>query len=102
MFGQCEEIYRPIDDSVAFNRIFEPVAIQNEKMEQSYESIAILIKLLENMTRMKHGDQPFSNDPVMLQKTSLTVMSLFEQFFSKLAANGRPATLERILDDLIA
>ena len=130
MFGQCEEVYRPIDDTVAFNRIMEPVAIQNEKMEQSYESIAILVKLLENMARMKHGDQPFSNDPVMQQKTSLTVVSLFEQFFSKLAANGirytveqmgqepnpgihfpvkfymtrngRPVTLERILEDLIA
>ncbi len=128
MFGQCMEQRKPMAEAMAFNRAMVPVAIENEKMEQNHKSISALIKLLENMTRMKHGNEPFSDNPEMQKKTSLMVMGMFEELFSNIAANGNdyksepmgreenpgihfpakfcmtrnglPTSLETILDDL--
>ena len=88
MFGQCMVRRQPLADTISFNRALLPVAIENEKLEQNHKSISALIKLLENMTRMKHGNEPFDGDQAMQNKTSLFAMAMFEELFSNLAANG--------------
>lgn len=97
-FGECSVGRVPIPQSVIFNKCLEEVAIENEKLERKYESIAMLIKLLENLTRMKHGKFPFriNNTQYEENETAMFAMGLFEKLFERLAANGHKYTIEPI------
>lgn len=83
-FGECKQNKKAIQNGAAFNRQLLDIAVENEKLENKYSVISNLVKLLENMIRIKHGAKPFSSDAKTEKETVLLAIGLFDVTFNSI------------------
>lgn len=93
-FGKCEQNKKAITNGAAFNRQLLDIAVENEKLENKYKVISNLVKLLENMMRIKHGTQPFSSDTQTNAEANVMAMVLFESVFQKIGGGKHEYSLD--------
>ncbi|MFG6329927.1 MAG: hypothetical protein K1W06_10755 [Lachnospiraceae bacterium] len=93
-FGECKQKKQHIANGVAFNHQLLDIAVENEKLENENQVISSLVKLLENMIRIKHGTKPFSSDANTQKDATMFTIALFHQAFEKLGGEKHTYSLD--------